>query len=281
MNHISLKKTEFKKLSKLVYSQFGINLTDDKFALVESRLVKTLLTEGMNSFSEFYDWVINDPSKEGLSVLIDKVSTNHTYFYREVDHFHFMETRLNEFDELATQDPLNEFRIWSAGCSYGDEPYTYAMVLMEQMELKGIYFNFKILATDISQDAIENAETGLYKIDRVKGLPKTFLRKYLHKVDSEHYKVNDEVKQKILFRRFNLMNTTFPFKKKFHLISCRNVMIYFDKPTKETLAEQFYKHLNPDGILFIGHSESLGNSLPFFKVMQPAIYKPTWSQIWQ
>jgi len=271
---IELKQFEFEKIKHLIYTKFGINLTQEKFALVEARLIKTLIEQNMNSFNEFYNWVTEDKTNRGLSLLIDKISTNHTYFYRENEHFLYILDHFQEFLKLANQDEQNELRIWSAGCSYGDEPYTYAIILHDFLEKNNFPFRFKILATDINQDAIKNAEIGIYDEARLSYLPKYLRLKYFLKQEDGLYQIKETIKQFVLFRRLNFMNETFPFKKQFHIISCRNVMIYFDQKTKDTLLNKFHRLLNPKGVLFIGHSESITSSNSMFKIIQPAIFKP-------
>jgi chemotaxis protein methyltransferase CheR len=271
---VDLKQNEFVKLSKLIYDNFGIKLSNEKFTLVESRLTKTLIERGMESFDEFYNWVITDSSKQALSLLIDKISTNHTYFYREVEHYFHLLDNLAVFQKMCEKDPKKELRIWSAGCSYGDEPYTYAIILHDHLKKTGEKLNFKILATDINLDAVTSAKKGIYDFDRINQLPKELQKKYFTQVSEKTFQVIDEIKKYVTFRRLNFMNEIFPFKNDFHLISCRNVMIYFDEITKEKLFKKFYMHLSLEGYLYIGHSETITKQNSFFQIEQPAVFIP-------
>jgi chemotaxis protein methyltransferase CheR len=271
---LELKQDEFVKYQKLVYENFGINLTQEKFNLVESRLLKLISKKKMNSFGEFFDWVINDDTNQAMSILIDRISTNHTYFYREVEHFSFLKNNLKLLSSLAATDPKNEIRIWSAGCSYGDEPYSYAVFLKYLIDSSHYNFNIKILATDVNREALEYAQHGVYDESRIKDLPSQLKARYFDKVAENMYQVKDEIKKMVLYRRLNFMNSSFPFTKKFHLISCRNVMIYFDQKTKDELVSKFFRHIHSNGLLFIGHSESIPKNNRHFKLIQPAVFKP-------
>ena len=265
---------EFQNIAQLVYQRFGINLTDRKVTLVKGRLNKLIRTKGFASFKEYYDYVVNDSSGTELLQLVDKISTNHTYFYREEEHFNTLKNSIlpEIVSQLPGEDP-NELRIWSAGCSSGEEPYTLAIELKEYFGGIRAITGKVILATDISLTVLESAGVGEYTMERLKNVPRQLLGRYFDRTPDSTYRVRDSIRSLLLFKRLNLMRETFPFKRKFHMIFCRNVMIYFDKATKERLVENFANYLVPGGYLFIGHSESLGRDSEIFKYIQPALYK--------
>ncbi|AHH02991.1 Chemotaxis protein methyltransferase [Borrelia nietonii YOR] len=226
----------------------------------------------MNSFTEYINYLENQKNQISLIELVDKISTNHTYFFREPNHFEFLENKLlpKMLKQMAQSE--EEIRIWSAGCSSGEEAYTIAMILNEYIDNNKIHCKVKILATDISITVLNEAKRGIYPEDRVKTLPKHLKSKYLNKLTSNKFEVKDILKKRIQFKKLNLMNEFFPFKKKFDLIFCRNVMIYFDEKTRNKLAEKFNQHLKDDSYLFIGHSETIRGNKNLEYIM-PATYK--------
>ncbi len=174
--------------------------------------------------------------------------------------------------ERITQTQEKEIRIWSAGCSSGEEAYTIAMILNEYINNNKIQCKAKILATDISISVLKEAKEGIYPEDRVKTLPKHLKIKYLNKLENDKFEVKDELKEMTVFKKLNLMNDVFPFNKKFDLIFCRNVMIYFDEQTRNKLANKFNQYLKDDSYLLIGHSETIRGNKNLEYVM-PATYK--------
>ena len=271
---IQINDAEFRKIADLVYTKFGINLTEKKKALVRGRLNKLIKGMGFGSFAEYYDSVVNDQTGKGLISLVDKISTNHSYFFRENDHFNFLlEQGFPEFEQnfgLSTEGGL---RIWSAGCAAGEEPYTLAILLNEYFGKKIYQGKPVVLATDISLTALEQAMEGEYVHERVKTVPKPLASKYLQAAGPEKMRVSDDLKKMVLFKRLNFMRDYFPFKGKFHFIFCRNVMIYFDTKTKMDLVTKMYRYLHDGGYLFIGHSETLGRGNDMFKYIKPALYR--------
>ncbi len=271
---IHITDDEFKRLRELVYRNIGINLTEEKRNLLMGRLQKILRTRGYNNFSSYYDFVINDKSGEALSELANSISTNHTFFYREKDHFEFfLNKALPEIDARLKASNNNDIRIWSAGCSSGEEPYNLVMLMMEYFGMNYKKWDAGVLATDISDKALTFARKAVYNDDRVRYLPPDYKKKYFKKIDKDQWEVIDAIKKEVIFRKFNLMNEVFPFKKQFHTIFCRNVMIYFDEPTRITLVNKFYNLLLPGGFLFIGHSETLKREVHNFKFIMPALYQ--------
>jgi chemotaxis protein methyltransferase CheR len=271
---IQLSDQEYSLLRDLIYSQFGINLGERKRALIIGRLNKVLKHMGFSDFQQYYDYVISDSSGDALTTLINRISTNHTYFYREADHFHyFSQHLLPEMAEKLKKQHRQDLRIWCPGCSSGEEPYTLAMLIAEFFGKDLPLWDPGILATDISLSALDKARNGIYLHANVSALPPNLQRNYFQRLSQDESVVIGKLKDMILFRRLNLMGSRFPFKRKFHVIFCRNVMIYFDKPTRETLIDRFSHYLEGGGYLFIGHSETLGRENPHFTYVQPAIYR--------
>lgn len=271
---IQISDSEYSIISRLVYERFGINLGDKKRSLVTGRLQKIVKQRGFKNFKQYYDYLLKDTTGEALRIFIDRISTNHTFFYREQSHYHFYHQ--NVLPELITRINRRRtdwLRIWSAGCSSGEEPYTLAMLLLEFFGEKTPNTRPQILATDISTSALEKAEEGIYTEENVQHLPKSLKYKYLTHSKNGTWEIMPEVKALVLFRRLNLMRNEYPFKHRFHVVFCRNVMIYFDKPTREKLVHRFLKYMEPGGYLFIGHSESLGRSDDILHYVQPAVYR--------
>jgi len=270
---IDISDNEFKQISELVYEKFGIHLTEKKRVLVRGRLNKLLRQMGYNNFESYYRSILEDPSGGGLLELVDRISTNHTYFFREKDHFDFLEKRvLPSIAQQLEAEGNKDLRVWCAGCATGEEAYTLAIVLMEFFGPRFFSDGPPILATDISRTALEKAMLGAYGKERVDQMPRGLLHKYFTPNEAGGYSVKESLKDLILFKRLNFKRDSFPFKKKFHTIFCRNVMIYFDQPTKESLVKKFGDVLNDKGYLFIGHSETLGRDNLNFQYIQPALY---------
>lgn len=271
---VELSDREFHLLSSLIYEKAGITLGDNKRSLMVGRLNKVLHQGGFESFSQYYEHVVADTSGQALNTLIEKISTNHTYFWRENDHFEwFLKTVLPEIAGRLKQGGSRDLRIWCAGCSTGEEPYTLAMLLHEFFGREIGSWETGILATDISDRVLIRCREGLYPAENVSKLPAGMKQNYFEKVDADTLKVSERVKKLVLFRKLNLMREDFPFRGKFSSIFCRNVMIYFDRPTREALVNRFYRFTEPGGYLFIGHSESLGRSNCPFRYIRPAVYR--------
>ena len=250
-------------------------MNEQKKSLVVERLQKTLRTGQFESFRAYYDYVMRDRSGKALLELVDRISTNHTHFFREKDHFVFMQTTwLPALKKAAqTAGKKKDIRIWSAGCSSGEEPYTIAMLLADQFEMDGSGWDIGILATDISTTVLEKAQAGLYSDTQLEQVPDVFKRKFFRPTGDGLYTVTPAIKELVMFRRLNLMNKEYPFKGQFQIIFCRNVMIYFDEPVRNELLQRYHRYLEPDGYLFIGHSESIGRDNKYFRFIRPAIYQ--------
>jgi len=266
--------SEFRALRDLVYQRFGINLTDQKQSLVTSRLQMLLQSQGFASFADYYRYLLEDRTNQGLDELINRISTNFSYFYRESAHFDFFaKIALPQLLKDQRSKGDNDIRIWTAGCSTGEEPYMLIMLMMETMGLEYGQWSAGLLATDISDRVLTIASEAVYPEDRVSRVPANLRQKYFKLAGAGLVKVHERVKEEITLRRFNLMNTEFPFKKSFHMIFCRNVMIYFDKPTRDALIRRFHQTTEPGGYLFIGHSETISRDQNMFKYVMPACYQ--------
>jgi chemotaxis protein methyltransferase CheR len=273
-NLIDLTEEEFRKISQLVYTRFGINLTEKKKVLVKGRLNKLIREMGLSSFSEYHESILNDSGDGSLLTLVDKISTNHTYFFRENDHFELLaKTVLPEMERRFSATRSKDLRIWCAGCASGEEAYTMAIVLRENLESSFFKDMPLILATDISLSALGTADKGVYPVERLAGIPENIRKRYFIQESDTTFRVADSLRKLVLFKRLNFINERYPFKQRFHLIFCRNVMIYFDAETKNRLIEKFHAHLDDDGYLFIGHSETLNRDLRLFSYVQPAAYR--------
>jgi chemotaxis protein methyltransferase CheR len=273
LNAFDLTGAEFHLISSLVYDKFGINLGEHKRSLVIERLQKVLRQGGFSSFTEYYYHVVEDVTGHALLTLIDRISTNHTFFFRESDHFDELTTRVIP-ETLSKQLPgRRSLRLWSAGCSSGEEPYTIAMIICNFMGQKMSALDAGVLATDISVTALEKASQGVYSDAEMTHVEPDVRRRYFMQLGEGRWSVKQCLKDLVLFRRLNLMRQSYPFKGKFHGIFCRNVMIYFDAPTRKALLERYHNYLEPGGYLFVGHSESLERSNGLFKYISPALYQ--------
>ncbi len=273
-NFVQISDDEFEMFRSFIYKHFGINLTDAKRALLMNRLQKILKRKGYHSFKSYYESIQNDQTLSELSELIDAVSTNHTFFFREKVHFDFLvERALPEIVPKIERTGTKDLRVWCAAASTGEEPYVLGMLLMDYFGSDYRNWSAGLLATDISNQALNSAIKGVYTEERVSQVPKKFRLTYFDKIGPEQYQIKDFLKNEILFRRFNLMNERFPFKKPFHIIFCRNVMIYFDQETRRNLVRRLYEFTAPGGYLFIGNAETLGRDDKQFRYIAPSIYQ--------
>lgn len=269
---VDITDAEFRDLAKLIYDQFGIHLTDKKKALVRGRLNKVLRAQHLDNFHQYLELVSHDHTGLALVELIDRISTNHTFFFREADHFSFLE----ETALPALKGPRGwptEIRIWCAGCATGEESYTLAMLARDWAARASYPGNIKILATDISVTALETAVKGEYNDERVRLVPQALKRRYFHELGPDRWAIHPELKSMILFKRLNFMDDHFPFRNQFQVIFCRNVMIYFDRETKNSLVHRMTRHLQPGCYYFIGHSETLGREAFDLEYVKPSVYR--------
>ncbi|MCC6475562.1 protein-glutamate O-methyltransferase [bacterium] len=263
--------SDFRKVAELVKSLAGINLTDGKQELVSARLAKRLRALHLNSIGEYLIFVREQKSQDELVTMLDAISTNLTSFWRESDHFDYV---VEKALPKMVQKGQTTIRAWSAGCSTGEEPYGLGMLIHGNLPNPG-RFDFKILATDLSTKVLDTAKRGRYGEDRVKSIPPELLNKYMTREKHDGafiYSVESVIRNLISFNRLNLMES-WPMKGPFDLIFCRNVMIYFDKPTQTKLIHRYFDLLRSGGTLFVGHSESLAGIQNPFKYIRPTIYE--------
>ena len=276
MSHAdTLSARDMDRLSRLIYDQSGITLNQEKKIMLEGRLRRRINVLKLGSYREYCDYLFDGGGHESeeLVSLIDVVTTNKTDFFREKAHFDYLVAKA--LPELVSAETGGrELLFWSAGCSTGEEPYTLAIVLTEYQQTHP-GFRFRILATDISTTVLEKAELAVFHADVVAPVPVDLQRKYFMRSrdrDSGKMRVVPELRKMIEFRRLNLMED-FGLDELAHAIFCRNVIIYFDRPTQERLFNKFSDRLVPGGYMFVGHSESLHRmDVPLVPVA-PALYR--------
>ncbi len=269
---LTLRASEFRQISQLANQRFGLDLKRGKEALVAARLGKRLRQKGMKSFADYYRHVLADGSGEALIELIDSLTTNHTGFLRERAHFDFLAHAVN--DDLRG---IPSLAIWSAACSTGEEPYSIAMCLAEALAKTGRQSrrSFRVFATDISTQVLGQARRGVYPEERFGEVPELWRRSYLLRGEGAwkgSCKIKPELAAHVEFQRLNLIKP-FEHRRFFHVIFCRNVMMYFNKSTQRDIVRRLSGCLEPGGYLLVGHSESLTGIEHGLKYVQPATYR--------
>ncbi len=264
---------QFKKLSAFIEKELGIRMPDTKRVMLESRLQKRLRALRIPTFDEYIDRVFSGDDLE-LIQMIDVVTTNKTDFFREPDHFDILTSRLLP-GTMGHNPGRKLYSFWSAGCATGEEPYTLAMVLAE-FSIAHPGFDYRIMASDISTHALETAMAGVYHSDRVVPVPLSYKKKYLLRnrdPGKSEVRIKKELRDKIEFIRVNFMDERFPFEGKFDIVFCRNVIIYFDRPTQERILGTICTYVRQGGNLILGHSETLtGMGLPL-RSIAPTVYE--------
>ncbi|WKK86643.2 protein-glutamate O-methyltransferase CheR [Marivirga arenosa] len=266
-NTIKLLDREYYKLSSFIHDHYGINLTDAKRVLLESRLQKRLRAAGLTNFKDYVKQVISSKNQEEIINMINVVSTNKTDFFREKSHFDYMSKVL--LPEMATKYG-KELKVWSAASSTGEEIYTIAMVIEEFMNVNSFQFNYSIDGTDISTDVLRKCIRGVYDLADIAPIPNSLKQKYFLRSRDKirpKVKVVRKLRARANFYRFNLMSSNYPTKGKYDIIFCRNVLIYFDRKTQYEVIKKLCGSLKTGGYLFLGHSESIiGLDLPLQQV---------------
>ena len=273
----TLSDEEFLLFRELIHKVSGISLSDHKRELIVSRLTKRLRALKLGGFSEYYDFLTQDPrGSEEMGQLVNRMTTNKTDFYREPHHFEYLsEIVLPELVAEKEARGDRRLRAWSAASSTGEEPYTLAITLSEYFEDHPDW-EIKILASDLDTEVLNYAHQGRYPVERLAPVPKSILHKYFHQVSGPPapvYQVNHRLRQMLTLKRINLHQSTFPFKEPLDFIFCRNVMIYFDMDGKISLLKKFHKVLRTNGHIFVGHSESLMMVKDIFRYCQSTIYR--------
>lgn len=253
----------FTKFTKLIFQLSGIYLKDSKVILLSNRLRKRMQALNLHSYEQYYDYLLNH--KEEYECFLNVISTNETYFFRS-------EGQLEALSNMILPLLINRnghAKIWSAGCSTGEEPYSIAIIA----DNLGLLSNVDIIASDINSEVIDKGKKGIYNIRRLRYVPQNLLTKYFIKIDEENYKILPNLASKINFRVHNLIKDDYP--KNLDIIFCRNVMIYFNRDIQKMIVEKFYNTLNPGGFLFIGHAETLyviSDKFKYLKIGNSSVY---------
>lgn len=271
----TLSNDDFKRLSTFIFKEYGIKMPDVKRTMLQSRLHKRLRELNMTNYKDYVDFVFSKEGQDNEVIhMIDVVSTNKTDFFREPVHFDFLHS--NVLPEMLRSDRPNRIvKIWSAGCSSGEEPYTIAMSVSDYLaEHPG--FDFSILATDISTRILKAAVEAIYKENRVEMLPIQIKKKYLLKSKdrvNSTVRIIPELRRRVSFQRLNFMDNNYNVPDNMDIIFCRNVLIYFDRETQERVINKLCSKLKPDGYFFLGHSESITNFEVPLKQLKPTIFR--------
>lgn len=272
---IRFDEKDFKRVFDLVHKLTGIHLHDGKRELVSARLSKRMRTLNIKSLGDYLKYVEEEKTQEELISMLDALSTNLTSFWRESEHFVYLIDHLvPDWIKRAQKSGAKRIRVWSAGCSTGEEPYGIGILLQNHLsDIRGL--DLKILATDLSTKVLGIASEGLYEEQRIKTVPPELLKRYFTKEPKDRrtfYRVSSEIRKLITFDRLNLMES-WPMKGPFDLIFCRNTMIYFTKSTQQVLVNRFFDLLRSGGVLIVGHSESLAGTDHKFRYLRPTIYE--------
>lgn len=267
----------FERFRAFVQTELGIKMPETKKTMLQSRLLKRLRAVGKQTYEEYYEYVFNSPGiNRELVNLIDVITTNKTDFFREPRHFDYLvQTTLPQLIRISGTGVRREARVWSAGCSSGEEPYTLAMVLSEfAAAYRG--FQFSILATDVSTRVLETAKLAIYENEKVEPIPLALRKRYLLQNKDKTkglVRIVPELRSLVRFQRLNFMDVDFSIPKSMDIIFCRNVLIYFSRPTQEKVLNRLCRYLIPGGFLFMGHSETLnGFKVPLVQTA-PTIYR--------
>lgn len=261
---------EFQRIVAYMKKNYGIDLSQKK-VLVSGRLSNYLARNGFSSYDEYMTKVEKNPNSPEATDIINALTTNHTYFMRESEHFDYLSKVVLPWAK-QTAAANRDLRVWCGASSTGEEPYTLAMVIMDFFGLDHKNWDTRVLATDISTRVLELAMKGVYLKEDIDPLPQAWKRRYFKQVGDEEFMVKEELKKEVIYRQFNLMNQ-FPFKRKFHVVFLRNVMIYFPDDVKYQLIDKVYNYTEPGGYLFIGTTESLDRHRTRFQYVQPSIYR--------
>ncbi len=267
-----LTADDMRKISTLVYEKSGIALRDSKRALVIARLQKRLRQRGFTSFSDYLNYLERDRSGGELTAVLDAITTNHTSFFREIDHFHFLANRI--VPALLARPGARPITGWSAACSSGEEVYSVAVTLLDHVPVAQ-YGRLRLVASDLSTCAIQIARRGVYPLDRVAQLPQVTLQRHFERGLGEQdglVRLKAQVRRLVEFRRLNLIEIQ-SLAGIFDFIFCRNAMIYFDRDSRQRAVSMLERHLAPDGYLFVSHSEGLSDINHRLRWCAPGVYR--------
>lgn len=265
-----MTEQEFLRIFRFLKSRYGIDM-ERKKEIMQGRLDHYIVANGFQNYSEYMNAVDMDYTGRLERELVDILSTNHTFFMREFEHFDFL--RQEVLPKLRKQEERKrDLCIWCGAASTGQEPYMLAMLMKDYFGLEHGLWDTKVLATDISTGALKQATEGRYMKEQIECLPENWKRRFLRNIDGQQFEMTSEIKNEVIFRQFNLMDV-FPFKRKMHIVFLRNVMIYFDKETKEQLIQKVYDVMEPGGYLFIGRTETIDRTHTPFQLIQPSIFR--------
>lgn len=271
----SISNADFARLRSLIHAQSGINLSSDKKTMLELRIKRRVRSLDLNSFAQYCEYLFgHQGQREEIVHLLDVVTTNKTDFFREPAHFDYL-TQKALPDLMARNRNGRDLLIWSAGCSTGEEPYTLAIVLSEY-GLTHPGFRFRVLATDIATTVLEKANLGVFTTEVVRPVPPELRRKYFlrsRNPGSNRARVVPELRKLVEFRRLNFKDADFGLSEKLDVIFCRNVIIYFDRPTQEQILQKLSRHLVAEGYFFVGHAEALHDMELPLEPVAPATYR--------
>jgi chemotaxis protein methyltransferase CheR len=267
---VKLSENEFNRLKVFIEEQTGIKISPAKKILLETRLNKRLKALGLRSFGEYFKYVFEQKNNDEIINLINHVTTNKTDFFRESSHFDYLKSTI--LPKLV--EKYSKILIWSSACSTGEEPYTIAFVVKDFLERHKLNAQVEILASDISTNVLQKAVIAIYPLDVISQIPNEYYKYLMRHKNREvnQIRVCSEIRGMVKFKRINLLDD-FSFGERFHIIFCRNVMIYFDKPTKEKILRNFKKVLVEDGYLFMGQAESLHGLNTEFEKIYNSVYR--------
>lgn len=266
---MELTNRDFIRLKDYMYSNYGINL-ENKKVLIETRLASVLRKLGFTDFNSYIDTLMKDKTGEYVSTLVEKLTTNFTYFMREEMHYNFLRDEV--LAPCLNKSPIGGLQIWSAASSTGEEAYCIAM-LSASIFGKSARTKVSITASDISNGVLNKAKEGIYSEDKISKLPDQWVKNYFKKAEDKNYTVVNDIKQLVNFKYFNLNGNIGWCNNKYDVVFCRNVMIYFDNPTKQKLLKRLYDSIKQGGYLIIGMSENLSNLQTEFERIKPSVYK--------
>ncbi len=263
---MTISDADFTRLVNFMHSTYGIDLSQ-KRQLITGRLSVAIKQKGYTSFSAFVDHLLKSKDEEEVTLVLNKLTTNYTFFMREQDHLEYFKNNIIP-DIVQRHQKDKNLAIWSAGCSTGEEPYNISMYLLDYLGPQASQWDTRVLATDISARALTEARRGVYDLPDT--IPPAWKKKYFVP-SGGHFAVAPQIKNNVIFQTFNLMDPI-RFKRKFDVIFCRNVMIYFDQPTKDALVQRFYDASVPGGYLMISYSENLSPKSPYRR-LAPATFQ--------
>jgi chemotaxis protein methyltransferase CheR len=265
-----METSTFRRFCAIAYEKAGITLGDSKEALVEARVGKRMRALGIASEKEYLVLLERDPSGEEIVQFLDVISTNHTSFFREPDHFEFMRSVLADW----RREGMRKLRVWSAASSTGEEPYTIAFTIADALEsVDNAGVDWRILATDISTKVLAKAEAGIFADAKLTGLARGELNRFFERgPEKNEHTVRPAMRTKIAFRRLNLITPPYPMRGPFDIIFCRNVMIYFDQAVRQKVISGMERLLRPGGYLLIGHAEALSGVRTELRMIRPSIF---------